>query len=1297
MKRFLSVFLGIIIIISSITVASITALAESSGTDGGLSWTLSDDGVLTVRAGSGNRGADHTVEKKWYSTTTTYSSPYHAQKNNIRKVVFERGVVSIGENAFNDCTNITSVEFASTIDTIGYHAFANCTSLVGVALPATCTWYWANIFEGCTGMKWAILPNRSNDLNVTTGTFKGCTNLQTVYIGQKHTGLSDEVFSGCTSLKTVVWDNASNLNIGNNALKNVPSSCKFMGANVNGFGTISNVGTCGNNLNYEFDASDRSLRIFGTGTKIDSRPWNDYKEIIGSVDLSGITSDRYDIGDEIFADCVNLTDVNFGNNLLRIGTAAFKNCTSLKNISFPDSMDTLGGYAFQNCASLQNVTLPNNCTWYWQYAFENCTSLKWAILPNTCNSGGGKIIDGLFKNCVGLENVYVGENHNAIGDQTFYNCTSLKGIIWNTNSNITLNNESLYNVPNTMKTVGATIEGYGKTSTSGACGDNMNYSYDTQSKKLSITGSGDMWENADWTAYNSFIEQIDFSGMSGNYNISTRAFSDSINLKNVDFGNYLKNIGWGAFMNCSSIRNIVIPNTVENIWGCAFENCTGVDTVDFRKGGTQNLYIREYAFKNLNRSTWWLDIPENTVLIGTQAFYGSSFNYIKVFAKNFEMGEDAFYNYGNYARFMGVAGSPLRSFVNSGQSKGYDWFYNCVDNHEYILDIVASDCLKLGYHKYTCKNCDDTYKQDYKEVSAHTYKFESQNGPVFTYSCSVCGSDNLQYDAKELMKDFSKHLSTTNELTPATGVLSCCDLNGDGYANAKDFMILNKAAFNYNYSNHETTIDTSKTYQTIEGFGASACWWSQTAGQWDNIDEIMEYLYGKDKGIGLNIYRYNLGAGSKMSEADKNDNSKTYCFLNADGTYNWNADNGAMNALVSAQKINPDLKLTLFCNSAPVYMTDNGLAHTTTGKNKNLSENKFQAFANFVETCTEHFIDEGYNVTNVSPINEPEFTWDGSNQEGCHWEPDYARKFYNDYMIPTLMSNDKLNGRVELSVWESGSMASDDYWDSFMYSFFSKNNAAKNSNIIKYVDSVDTHSYWAGDAQRQRVASQLKTDEFSAVKKVRCTEYCQMTTDGNSGVYGITLRDGTTNGTTMEFGLAMADIIHQDLTVVNAVEWDWWTGASGGIYPDGLVYLDWNNPSNVSTSKRLWCMGNFSKFIEEGAKRVDVSTGSAFGKNTKVGIKRTWQSTNWDGSISNYEDKNSYVEQSAYLNPDGSVVVVYINNSDTVEHTKFDSSKYSSFKTYVTDPYNDLELMQNTSTADYAVIPANSVTTVVLK
>ena len=86
------------------------------------------------------------------------------------------------------------------------------------------------------------------------------------------------------------------------------------------------------------------------------------------------------------------------------------------------------------------------------------------------------------------------------------------------------------------------------------------------------------------------------------------------------------------------------------------------------------------------------------------------------------------------------------------------------------------------------------------------------------------------------------------------------------------------AAVEANVGTGKTVLDTNVTYQTMNGFGASACWWSQDVGTWENHEEILSYLYDSEKGIGLNIYRYNLGAGSKGDAHILTENRGTECF-----------------------------------------------------------------------------------------------------------------------------------------------------------------------------------------------------------------------------------------------------------------------------------------------------------------------------------------------------------------------------------------------------------------------------------
>ncbi|BAK20525.1 glycoside hydrolase [Melissococcus plutonius] len=76
--------------------------------------------------------------------------------------------------------------------------------------------------------------------------------------------------------------------------------------------------------------------------------------------------------------------------------------------------------------------------------------------------------------------------------------------------------------------------------------------------------------------------------------------------------------------------------------------------------------------------------------------------------------------------------------------------------------------------------------------------------------------------------------------------------------------------------------------------------------------------------------------------------------------------------------------------------------------------------------------------------------------------------------------------------------------------------------------------------------------------------------------------------TSMKSALTLANQIHEDLTLLDVTTWQYWIAVSCYDYHDGLIYVDLNN-HNVEPAKRLWSMGNFSKFIRPGAKRFEVT------------------------------------------------------------------------------------------------------------
>ena len=187
------------------------------------------------------------------------------------------------------------------------------------------------------------------------------------------------------------------------------------------------------------------------------------------------------------------------------------------------------------------------------------------------------------------------------------------------------------------------------------------------------------------------------------------------------------------------------------------------------------------------------------------------------------------------------------------------------------------------------------------------------------------------------------------------------------------------------------TIDFNTKHQTWEGFGASSCWWSQYVGGWDKPykgqglpvrEQIAKWLYSRDEGIGLTIYRYNVGAGSKDSGLGTfwDPNRRAQSFIGVDGEYNWNKDRNAVWFLKYCVELGAK-DVVFFCNSPLDKLTVNGLAHMSEDGSPNLLPEKYDDFAKYVFDVVEHFRAEGVPISYVSPINEPQWEWK-NGQEG---------------------------------------------------------------------------------------------------------------------------------------------------------------------------------------------------------------------------------------------------------------------------------------------------------------------------
>lgn len=120
-----------------------------------------------------------------------------------------------------------------------------------------------------------------------------------------------------------------------------------------------------------------------------------------------------------------------------------------------------------------------------------------------------------------------------------------------------------------------------KAQTSGQCGDNLTWNFDSSTGTLTISGTGDMWEDVcPWWDYHSQITDL----VIGNSVTSTcaGAFANHPNLTNVTLGNSLISIGECSFMGCTTMLSVEIPNSVLSIGEGAFYNNSQLQSLTFQ-------------------------------------------------------------------------------------------------------------------------------------------------------------------------------------------------------------------------------------------------------------------------------------------------------------------------------------------------------------------------------------------------------------------------------------------------------------------------------------------------------------------------------------------------------------------------------------------------------------------------------------------------------------------------------------------------------------------------------------------
>ena len=499
-------------------------------------------------------------------------------------------------------------------------------------------------------------------------------------------------------------------------------------------------------------------------------------------------------------------------------------------------------------------------------------------------------------------------------------------------------------------------------------------------------------------------------------------------------------------------------------------------------------------------------------------------------------------------------------------------------------------------------------------------------------------------------------------------------------------------------------IDETKTYQEIHSFGASDSWRCQFVGQnWplEKRNKIADLLFSLEYdqvrnpvGIGLSNWRFYIGAGS-MEQGDssniRNVWRRSESFLDANGNYHWAKYKG-QRWFLQAAKQRGVRTFTAYTISPLVFYTKSGLAYSSKGdRGFNLKPDKYGDYAKFLVDVIEHFEkEENIHFDYISPFNEPQWDWSKGNQEGTpatNNELYVYLKYLSEFLDARGLSTKMLvgeAGQLDFLYEEKGDNGISDQ----INVFYNPKSPLYIGDFKNLEYAITSHSYfttWPLEKQiesRQKLAERIK--EINPKLDFHQTEFCIL--EKNPEITGGWGRD-----LGMPTALYVARVIHSDLTIANARSWEWWTALSQFNFKDGLIHLDDGQGNsvqsdtsklnyqlqfdgNVTETKLLWALGNYSRFVRPGMVRIEAKF--------EQELSLLEQATNLQ--VSAFKDFDT-----------GKVVVVFLNHNNENKHLMLEGINVKDAHLYVTDENRDLE--KEHVNIKHLIIPRRSVSSLVLE
>jgi len=319
MKKLLSLFLSLVLLLSIIFGISISSYADSYGSFG---YTPNQS----------------TMEAQIYS--------YYGSEENVVIPSEMNGytVTDISRNAFSSNSSIKSIYIPDTVNDIYSNSITACISLESIIVDENNPYYSSQN---------GVLFNKEKSV------------LMAYPAGKKD--VTYNVPDSVVRIDEYAFDYSQNL-------KNVtiPSSVMWINYSFNMAEVLERIDVAEDNQNY---SSIDGILFNRDKTQLHQCP-RESKIVSFEIPYGVRTIDR-----NAFYYCKNLTNIVIPDTVTYISNYAFAHCYALKAVTVPASVDFIDPYAFMSCISMTSAVIEDGVIQIGTGAFYNCSKLTEMIIP----------------------------------------------------------------------------------------------------------------------------------------------------------------------------------------------------------------------------------------------------------------------------------------------------------------------------------------------------------------------------------------------------------------------------------------------------------------------------------------------------------------------------------------------------------------------------------------------------------------------------------------------------------------------------------------------------------------------------------------------------------------------------------------------------------------------------------------------------------------------------------------------------------------------------------------------------